>query len=227
MTTVSNGTLQVNGSIASGVTVKTGGAIGGTGAIAGSVAIEAGGALAPGASVGALSVVGNLTLAGNLWIEVDKALSPSNDFTSVVGTLVNTGAGVIAVTNLNPGVPLAVGDRFTLFSKPVTGGALLTPAPPPGPGLAWTNQLALDGSIAVIPGTAAYPTNLTYSVSGNTLTITWPATHLGWILQSQTNSLSIGIANNWVDVAGSQDVTQESMPINPANPAVFYRLRMP
>ena len=60
----------------------------------------------------------------------------------------------------------------------------------------WTNKLAVDGSIqalSVVSTIASYPTNISYSVSGGVLTITWPATHLGWILQNQTNSLSVGL----------------------------------
>jgi hypothetical protein len=71
------------------------------------------------------------------------------------------------------------------------------------------------------PYTATNPMNVTASVSSNTLTIAWPADHLGWILQAQTNGLSTG---QWFDLSGSSDVNSVAIPINPANPAVFYRL---
>jgi hypothetical protein len=71
------------------------------------------------------------------------------------------------------------------------------------------------------PYTATNATNVTASVSGNTLTIAWPADHLGWILQAQTNGLGSG---QWFDVPGSDDINSLPIPINPANPAVFYRL---
>ena len=74
---------------------------------------------------------------------------------------------------------------------------------------------------------ANYPTNVTYSVSGSTLSLSWPATHLGWILQAQTNSLSTGITASWTDVSGTAAVTATNMTINPANPTVFFRLRHP
>jgi hypothetical protein len=51
--------------------------------------------------------------------------------------------------------------------------------------------------------------------------------HLGWVLQTQTNALTVGIAANWVDVPGSASVTSVSIAINPANPTVFFRLRYP
>jgi hypothetical protein len=65
------------------------------------------------------------------------------------------------------------------------------------------------------------PTNVTASVSGKTLTISWPADHLGWILQAQTNGLSAG---QWFDLPGTGDTNLVAIPIDPANPAVFYRL---
>lgn len=82
------------------------------------------------------------------------------------------------------------------------------------------------GSLLVQP-IATNPTNITVSVSGNTLALSWPADHLGWILQQQVNTLAVGISNNWVDVAGSASITATNITVNPANPAVFYRLRQP
>ena len=74
------------------------------------------------------------------------------------------------------------------------------------------------------PYTTDNPTNITASVSSNTLTIAWPADHLGWILQAQTNGLSAG---QWFNLPGSSDVNALAIPMDPANPAVFYRLRLP
>ncbi len=73
------------------------------------------------------------------------------------------------------------------------------------------------------PYTADNPTNITASVSSNTLTIAWPADHIGWILQAQTNGLSTG---QWFDLPGSDVVNAVVIPINPANTSVFYRLRL-
>ncbi len=73
------------------------------------------------------------------------------------------------------------------------------------------------------PYTTDNPTNITASVSSNTLTIAWPADHIGWILQAQTNGLSTG---QWFDLPGSDAVNAVVIPMNLANAAVFYRLRM-
>jgi hypothetical protein len=68
------------------------------------------------------------------------------------------------------------------------------------------------------------PTNILYSISNHELTLSWPVDHLGWILQAQTNRLSVGINTNWVGVSGSAGTNQVILPINPTNGCVFYRL---
>ncbi len=76
-----------------------------------------------------------------------------------------------------------------------------------------------------VPATVSLnPTNIVFSVSGNQLNLSWPADHLGWTLQAQTNRLSVGISTNWANVAGSTTVTNVVIPINLTNGSVFYRL---
>jgi hypothetical protein len=77
------------------------------------------------------------------------------------------------------------------------------------------------------PAVALNPTNITASVSGNTLTLSWPADHLGWRLQVQTNSLAAGLGTNWAALPGTDLVTSTNLNINPANRAVFYRMIYP
>jgi len=84
-----------------------------------------------------------------------------------------------------------------------------------------------SGSLQVAAFIASNPTNITATVSGGNLNLAWPADHLGWILQSQTNSLSHGLAANWVDIAGSGSSTQAVFHVVATNPVVFYRLRHP
>ena len=92
-------------------------------------------------------------------------------------------------------------------------------------GLEYVQPFDLETPPGVLdPYTADNPTNITASVSGKTLTIAWPADHLGWILQAKTNGLSTG---QWFDLPGSSDVNSVAHPIAPANAAVFYRLRQP
>lgn len=223
------GTLYLNAaSTFTGVITNSAGRLAGTGSVAGSVIVTTNAAIGGGsaASMGTFTIGGNLTFTnGNGYFRINRT-GPSSDNVSVAGTIANFGAGIITVTNL--GAALQVGDTFTLFNKPVTGGATLTVT---GGDMAWSNMLDVNGTIQVSgPLTANYPTNVTFKISGHTLTVGWPATHLGWILQSQTNSLSTGLTvptNTWSDVTGTGGGTNATMTINPANPAVFLRLRHP
>ena len=152
-TTVSNGALLVTGQLSSGGAVNVvGGTFGGTGVIVGSVSVQSGGTLAPGTSVGTLTLQNNLTLAGNILLEVDKSLAATNDFVQVGGALTNTGGSIVTITNLGP--VFAVGDSFKFFSKPLSNGNAITFSPAtPGAGMAWTNKLALDGSVEIVSTT--------------------------------------------------------------------------
>ena len=68
------------------------------------------------------------------------------------------------------------------------------------------------------------PTNIVVTTTNNNIYLTWPADHTGWTLQAQTNTSSIGLTTNWVDVAGSTSTNQFVIPINTTNGSVFYRL---
>jgi autotransporter-associated beta strand protein len=200
-------------------TLSGAGTVLGTTAVAGTLAAQTNNIPAT------LTISGNLTLSGTTLVALHKSLSLSNSFVSVSGALTNTGTGTIVVTNFGPA--LVAGDSFQLFSQAVSNGAAMTITPAPGAGLAWQNNLAVNGTIAVVTGVASNPTNIFFSVSGSTLNLSWPADHLGWVLQSQTNSLSVGLNTNWVDVAGSQNVISTNININSQTPADFFRLRKP
>ena len=76
----------------------------------------------------------------------------------------------------------------------------------------------------LVPGSSPTPVNLTNSVHGNILTLSWPAGQ-NWTLQMQTNSLTIGLNNDWVDVPGSAEISFTNIAINVNLPATFYRLK--
>jgi autotransporter-associated beta strand protein len=156
-TTVSNGTLQVNGSLnaASAVTVS-GGNLGGTGTVGGNVVVEAAGNIAPGASAGTLNIGGNLDLAamaastGKLKFELDS-LAGTNDRIAVSGTLtLGTGAlgfGNFEFTNLGG---LQTGTYTLVTSGGITGGDSLDPANLTGAIGALNGALRIDGSNIVL-----------------------------------------------------------------------------
>jgi hypothetical protein len=83
------------------------------------------------------------------------------------------------------------------------------------------------GSLLVAPAVNTAPTNLVATVSGGTLTLSWPADHTGWRLQAQTNSLGSGLGTNWTDVPGTDAANTYNAALNPVNATVFYRMVYP
>ena len=90
-----------------------------------------------------------------------------------------------------------------------------------------TNAYGTTNAIATLAIVNPTPTNILFSVTGNELTLSWPADHTGWRLQTQTNSPGGGIGTNWFDVANSQSTDQVVVPINTAAGGVFFRLICP
>ena len=215
-TFVNGGALIINSGNLAYYTTVLDGTLGGTGTLSGPVTLNAGTTFAPGASagsVGTLTINNSLTNGGNLAIEVNKSLSPSNDLVVVSGLLINTGTGTLTVSNLGPAV--AVGDKFTLFSKPMQNGAAVIVA---GARANWINNLAVDGSITV--GSLIPPPTLNYTRTGNSLQFTWTDS---FKLQAQTNSLATGLGANWTDYPGG-GTSPVTVPIGMTNGAVFFRL---
>ena len=228
-TTVSNGTLRVNGSLASGaVTVQSGGTLGGTGSVNGPVSIQSGGTLAPGDSIGTFTINNNLTISGNLCFRLNKSLSPSNDLVMVSGALTNAGLGVLTITNLGPA--LATNDTFKLFNPPLANAGKLILCPvTPGTSLRWVNNLAVNGSLSVV-AVATNFVSLAPLFSGTNITLSWPADHTGWRLLAQTDSPAAGLnsaTNGWFTVSGSTGTNSETITADRTKGTVFYRLVYP
>ena len=216
-------TLFINGIFTNGSFVMGGGLLGGTGLVETAVSIPNGAGIAPGASIGTLTISNTLTLAAGTtnYFEVDA----TNGVSDMVVFNSATYGGVLVVSNLSGPGTLTNGQNFQIFSAG-GAGAFSSVTPAPDAGKVW-NFNAASGVLSVVATYAANPTNITFSVSGSTLTLSWPADHLGWFLQSQTNSRSIGLSSNWLDVPGSDLVTSTNITVNPADPTVFYRLRIP
>jgi autotransporter-associated beta strand protein len=155
-TTVSAGTLLVNGSIAGGaVSVASGGTLGGAGAVGGNVTLQSGGVLAPGASagtIGTLAINGSrhLTLESGSTTEMEVNRSGASG-DSVTGISTLTLGGTLEVAN--QGAALEPGDAFTLFSALATAGefAAISPdKPDSNDNLAWdTSYLKHNGILRV------------------------------------------------------------------------------
>jgi beta-glucanase (GH16 family) len=71
------------------------------------------------------------------------------------------------------------------------------------------------------------PPMLTSFGGGESLSLSWPADHLGYTLQVQTNALGQGLGTNWFPVPGSDSVTATNVPIGLDSGALFYRLVYP
>jgi fibronectin-binding autotransporter adhesin len=69
------------------------------------------------------------------------------------------------------------------------------------------------------------PAQLISSVSGSTLSLSWPAGQ-GWRLQMQTNSLSVGLSTNWNYITDGS-VSSTNINVDNTKPTVFYRLVYP
>jgi fibronectin-binding autotransporter adhesin len=223
-TTISNGVLLLTGSIthnSGGAVTVAGGTLAGTGTINAPVNVLAGGTLAPGASIGTLTIRSNLTLAGTTSLEINKSTGLRDQ---VIGLPSVTYGGTLVVTNLAG--TLNLGDSFTVFSAGSFTGNFTNVTGSAGPGLAYSFN-PTNGTVRLVVGIPSTPTNLLYSATGGNLTLNWPASYVGWILQAQTNTLNVGISNNWVDVPGSAATNSVTFPIRAVNPTVFFRLRHP
>ncbi len=71
------------------------------------------------------------------------------------------------------------------------------------------------------------PVTLGVIPSPGSIQLNWPLDHTGWQLQAQTNSLATGLSTNWSTILSSAQTNQLTLPVNPANAAVFYRLIRP
>ena len=66
---------------------------------------------------------------------------------------------------------------------------------------------------------------LQWATSGNQLTLSWPTTDKGWMLQS--NSVGLTDTSAWVTVPDSTLTNQMSIPIDRTKASVFFRLTSP
>ena len=92
-------------------------------------------------------------------------------------------------------------------------------------GLGLTNYFIAytNGNLTVLGSVAMNPTNILIMASYQGLQLSWPADHLGWWLQSQTNHLG----TNWFNVPGSSATNMVLLPLDVLDGSVFYRLISP
>ena len=140
-------------------------------------------------------------------------------------TMIDAGTLQLNLAGSNPGAfYLANGASLYLNS----GGTYAV-------GALYTNNVALPDGVYTSSNLPGFVTGtnvlqvvsikISCSLSGSNLTLSWPSTYLGWTLQEQTNSLTVGRNANWVNLAGSENVTYTNILISPATPTAFFRLR--
>lgn len=62
---------------------------------------------------------------------------------------------------------------------------------------------------------------------GRQRSASWPTDHIGWRLQTQTNTPATGLGDNWFDVPNSAATNSMTLPVDENNDSVFFRLSFP
>jgi Glycosyl hydrolase catalytic core len=91
-----------------------------------------------------------------------------------------------------------------------------------------TDEVGLESTdsnqAAAQPVAALPPASLDISSTNGALSVAWPSSHLGWQLQTQTNSLA---SNGWFTIPNSTTSNWMSWPINPGATSIFFRVKHP
>ena len=138
-TSITGGTLRVNGKLGGALAVGNGAVLGGNGTIGSgpgsAVSVGAGGAISPGNSIGTLTIAGNLTFAAGSIFQVEVApAGTAADLVHVTGNVILNGGSVFHI-GANGGYDLrsqytilsADGTLTGSFEKVTSNFAFLTP----------------------------------------------------------------------------------------------------
>jgi hypothetical protein len=199
-------------------------------------AFQGNGALAGGHHYprGVTSVLWWLNATNNPWYPVPTSAPEAP-------AIFSASAGDGQVFLLWQGVPLATG--YNLKRATVSGGPY-TPVTNGLTGASFADSGLLNGTTyyyiltaanqigesAPSPEVSVTPvpsigSDLSASMSGSKITVSWPSTYVGWILQ--TNTVGLSSPGSWGDVPDSISHSQMSFPVGPSDTAEFFRLRHP
>ncbi len=155
-----------------------------------------------------------------------SALLNNKDASDAVAASVNLGTGVTGAQLIE-----LTGPSLSSTSGFMLGGATINPDG------SWTGGVqavlsATNGQLtvnvppftAILLNPVILPTNITVSVAGNQLSLTWPTNYIGWLLES--NSMGLASAN-WFPVPGSVNTNHVQLTIQSNQRNVFYRLSLP
>jgi hypothetical protein len=186
-------------------------------------------------------------------IKVDFANAQTNTVVAAQFTDFGGSAGVknyngctLLMTNINTGAGVfALGQSFRAFTGPsgadigATGtGTNTYPSQVipiiPAANTKWDLANLRDTSPNGILNIISYPTtgtNITFSLfkdGTNVVThLQWPTEYIGWSLQQQTNSLTVGLSTNWTLVSGSTTTNDLYITNDAAIDTTFYRMVYP
>ena len=168
--------------------------------------------------VGVYAPASNPNVNGTNFLYVDGVLDNSSSSITTNGIIPGSTADVmIGADPQYTNNPDALGQQF---AGQICEVALFTNA--------LTGVQAQQLYAAINPVTVnTSPTHIVFSVANNQMTLSWPADHIGWELQAQTNTVSVGINTNWVPVSGSTTTNQIVIPVSLTSGCVFYRLVYP
>jgi hypothetical protein len=133
----------------------------------------------------------------------------------------------------NPNPPGVVVTAWSQLSGPgsttfANSNLLATTATFSAPGYYLLQLSANDGqaeSVSSVAINSVVRPTLSAQLEAGSLQLSWPTS--GWLLQTQTNALTVGLSSNWVDVPGSTSSNAITIPIDPVNGSVFFRLVTP
>ena len=169
--------------------------------------------------------------AGSLTISNHLLAAPAAQWNFVLGinaSTVHVRSNFVfnGTVNITPGPGFAAGP-YTLFNY---GGTLGWGSPalgdlPAGFGCAFdTNS---TGQIKLRATSLAPAALSSESTSGNQMRLFWPADHIGWRMQMQTNGPGFGLGTNWFFVVGSERTNQIFLSVAASRGSVFCRLVYP
>ena len=179
------------------------------------------------ATAGTLTLAGasvTTTFGGKMTGKVNLTLSGSGSTLSVQQTNSLSDLSIVTITN---GAAL---DLAFTGTNQIAGLVINGVSKAPGvysvgsdsPSLSGAGYLLVQVPVTINPN----PPVLQVAYSAGTMSLGWP-TNLGWILQS--NSVSLTTTNAWFNYPadGSVTVTNVTITVNPAKTNVFYRMLKP
>ena len=177
-----------------------------------------------------------ITLSSNINFTAYGIRRPNGAMSAMLNNK-DTNNGVQVSVNLGADVSAAQAIELTGTNLYSTNGITLGGAPI-NPNGSWNGGVqfvtpATNGQVsflvppmsAVLLNPVITGTNITLSVTGNRLTLSWPTNYPGWVLQS--NSVGLELTNDWFAVPGSSATNRFQLTINPGLRNVFYRMESP